>query len=206
MVITYPKFNALKSDKRERIINAAFREFAQNGYSKASTNEIIKNAEIAKGSLFSYFNSKKELYLYLIKYSVKVINKIYDEIDWNERDIFNRIKQIGLIKYKIMKKYPQVFDFLNKVANEKTAEAESEIEKISKNGFEKLYKNIDWTKFRDDIDIQKAVNVINWTMKCFSEEGRDKINSFEDINTDKLAEWDAYSDLFRRCFYKKEEP
>ena len=36
-------------------------EFAQSGFEKASTNEIVKRSNISKGSLFNYFNSKKDL-------------------------------------------------------------------------------------------------------------------------------------------------
>ena len=61
MVIIYLKFQSLETEKRERIINAALKEFAKNGYDKASTNDIVKEAEISKGSLFNYFNSKNEI-------------------------------------------------------------------------------------------------------------------------------------------------
>ncbi|MDD3656837.1 MAG: TetR/AcrR family transcriptional regulator, partial [Atribacterota bacterium] len=60
MAIIYSQFHSLESEKQERIINAALKEFARNGYGKASTNEIIKQAGISKGSLFNYFNNKKE--------------------------------------------------------------------------------------------------------------------------------------------------
>lgn len=49
----YQKFNSLEAEKQERIINTALKEFARNGYDKASTNEIVKEAGISKGSLFS---------------------------------------------------------------------------------------------------------------------------------------------------------
>lgn len=52
VAVIYPKFINLEAEKRERIINAALKEFAQKGYDKASTNEIIKEAGISKGSLF----------------------------------------------------------------------------------------------------------------------------------------------------------
>lgn len=207
MVIIYSKFYSLEQEKRERIINAALKEFAKNGYEKASTNGIIKEAEISKGSLFNYFNSKRELYLFLFDYVVEVIDKIYDEVDWNETDIFKRMREIGLIKLKIMKKFPQAFDFLKTAAHEDAAEVKSEIDKIGKHliesGLERGCKNIDFSKFRDDIDIQKTMNIINWTILSFAEQQRDKVNSFGDIDMELLREWDDYFDIMKRCFYKK---
>ncbi|MDO7785875.1 TetR/AcrR family transcriptional regulator [Desulforamulus aquiferis] len=209
MNIIYPKFYSLEQEKQERIINAALKEFARSGYDKASTNEIVKEAEISKGSLFKYFNNKKELYLFLFDYVVEVIDKIYDEVDWKETDLFKRMKVIGLAKFKIYKKYPQAFNFLKTVAHEDAAEVKSEIDKIGKylisSGLERGYKNIDFSKFRKDIDIEKAMNIITWTILSFSEQQRDKVNSFEDINLEVLGEWDEYFDILKRCFYKKEE-
>ncbi len=209
MIRIYPKFFSLEQEKQERIINAALKEFTRNGYEKASTNEMIKEAEIAKGSLFKYFNSKKELYLYLLDYVVKIIDKIYDEIDFNETDFFNRIREVGFIKFNIMKKFPQAFDFLKSVANEDATQVKSEIEKIRKHtiesGFDRGFKNLNLTKFRDDFDLQKIMNIINWTLLSFAEEQRKKIYSFEDISMEVLREWDEYFDIMKRCFYKKEE-
>jgi len=82
------RFSSLEFEKRQRIINAALKEFARNGYEKASTNVIAKEAEISKGSLFNYFSSKKELYLFLFDCVTEIINKIYDEVDLNETDFF----------------------------------------------------------------------------------------------------------------------
>ncbi|SFG54934.1 transcriptional regulator, TetR family [Desulfotomaculum arcticum] len=209
MLIIYPKFYSLEPEKRERIINAALKEFAHIGFEKASTNEIIRKAEISKGSLFNYFNSKKELYLFLFDYIQEIIDKIYTEVDWNETDLFERMRQIGLIKFKIMKQYPQAFDFLKNAFNETAPEVESEInaigKKIIESGLGLGYKNIDLTKFRDDMDREKMMNIINWTIMSFAEHQRNKVDSFGDISIDVLSEWDEYFDILKRCFYKKEE-
>ena len=145
----------------------------------------------------------------MLEYMAEVIDKIYDEMDLNETDIFNRFRGIGLIKFKMMKKFPQAFDFLKTVAHEDAAEVKSQIDKVGKyfikNGFERIYKNIDLTRFRDDIDIEKTINIINWTMLSFAEQQSNKLNSFEDINMEQLREWDGYFDIMKRCFYKKEE-
>lgn len=207
MIIINSKFYNLKTDKQKRIINAAIKEFVENGYEKASTNEIIKEAGISKGSLFNYFNSKKELYLFLFEYVGKIVDKIYDEIDLNETDFFNRLRDVGMIKFKIMKKYPLAFDFLKTVSLEGVDEVKSEINKIKnstiENGFERIYENIDLTKFRGDIDLKKIINIINWTMLGFSEQQRDRLDSFEDINMNMLKEWDEYFGIMKLCFYRE---
>src|SRR5699024_4336460 len=108
----YSNFHKLNEDKRELIINAAINEFVQKGFDQASTNKIVQSANISKGSLFNYFYSKKDLYIYLIDYGIQVIDDLYDQIDLSETDLFKRIENIGLQKLRIQKKYPHVFDFL----------------------------------------------------------------------------------------------
>ncbi len=205
----YSKFNTLEPEKQERIINAAIEEFARNGYEKASTNEIIKGAQISKGSLFNYFNSKKDLYLFLFEYIGSVIEKIYDEVDVNKTDFFERLRDLGLIKYKVIKQFPQAFDFLKTVGQENAPEVKPELDKIGKSfiekGFEKMYENVDLTKFRDDMDIERVLKIINWTALGFAEEQVSQIDSYEEVTMEHLREWDVYFDILKRCFYKEAE-
>ena len=209
MTIIYSKFYRLEKEKQERIINAALKEFARNGYDKASTNEIDKEAEIAKGSLFSYFNNKKELYLFLLDYVMKLIDQIYAEVDWQETDFFSRMRQLGAVKYKIYKKYPSAFNFLKTLAHEDAAEVKPVISKLKKevvsSGLERSYDNIDWTKFRDDLDREKMIKIIDWTMLCFAEENLNRVGSIEDVGPEILQEADEYFALLKKCFYKKGE-
>ena len=209
MTIIYSKFHSLESKKQERIINAALKEFAKNGYDKASTNEIVKEAGISKGSLFNYFNNKKDLFLFLLDHVAKVIEQIYSEVDWNEPDFFERMRQLGLVKFKIYKKFPYAFNFLKALAHEDAAEVKTAISKVKKTlvstGLERGYQNIDWTKFREDFNRKKVINIINWTMLSFAEENMNKLDSINDVGMEVLSESDEYFDILKRCFYKKGE-
>ena len=209
MATIYSQFYSLESEKQERIINAALKEFARNGYARASTNEIIKQAGISKGSLFNYFNNKKELYLFLLDYVAKVIEQIYAEVDWNEPDFFTRMRQLGLEKFKIYKKLPHAFNFLKAVSHEDVADIKPAISKLKQDmisiGLEKGYQNIDWSKFREDIDREKMINIINWTMLSFAEQHMNELDSIEDVGREILSESDEYFDILKQCFYKKGE-
>jgi len=60
-------FHNLPHEKRNRILDAAIEEFAAHSYDTASMSNIARQAEIAKGSLYQYFEDKKDLYRYLIE-------------------------------------------------------------------------------------------------------------------------------------------
>lgn len=52
---------------KQKILDAAYREFNEKGYELASTNVICQSAGISKGIIYHYFKSKDELYLYCVK-------------------------------------------------------------------------------------------------------------------------------------------
>ncbi|MCA9921558.1 MAG: TetR/AcrR family transcriptional regulator [Anaerolineales bacterium] len=64
-------FFNLPEEKRRLIIDLAINEFADHSYKEASISRIVKNAGIAKGSFYQYFDDKKDLYLFLIHLSME---------------------------------------------------------------------------------------------------------------------------------------
>lgn len=62
-----PTFFNLDQQKRDAITAAALEEFASQTYNEASVNRIVEKSGISKGSLYQYFEDKKDLYLYLIE-------------------------------------------------------------------------------------------------------------------------------------------
>ncbi|WP_245844057.1 TetR/AcrR family transcriptional regulator [Oceanobacillus rekensis] len=205
----YSNFDKLKAEKKELIINVAIKEFVQNGFDKASTNEIVKEAKISKGSLFNYFISKKDLYVYLIEYGIQIIESLYEQIDLNETDLFKRIENIGLQKLHIHRNFPHVFDFLASSTQEESEEVKDmikhKVDSIYDRGTEIIYRNIDYTMFREEIDIEKAIEILNWTMFGFGDKAIQQINSFEDVGEfgdQYLKEWEKYSEILKHSFYK----
>lgn len=68
----------LNPDKRERVLQAAQREFGAHGYSTGSLNTIAREADIAKGSLFQYFADKLEFFTYVAEETAR---RIRDEME-----------------------------------------------------------------------------------------------------------------------------
>lgn len=56
------RFDRLSPDKRARILEAAFDEFARHGLDSASTNRIASEAGVSKSLLFYYFDDKQDLF------------------------------------------------------------------------------------------------------------------------------------------------
>ncbi len=200
----------LDSEKRDRIINSALDEFGRNSYDKASTNNIVKNAGISKGLLFHYFKSKQELYDYLEKFVFqKMIDVILEEIDWNETDIFNRIKQITIIKMGVIDRYPGIEAFGKTIYERKSInEIKVMIEKMVPDLYHQVYtKNIDMNRFRDDIDFDKIIQIIQWAIEKYSEEQMElmKKNGMKLDFLKIVSGIDLYMDVLRKVFCKEGE-
>jgi AcrR family transcriptional regulator len=66
-IIPTQTFFNLDEDKQNRIVECAFDEFSQRGFEHAKLSNIIKEAQIPRGSLYQYFKDKTDLYLYLME-------------------------------------------------------------------------------------------------------------------------------------------
>lgn len=117
------KFFDLKKDKQDRMINAAMKQFYLEGYKRASTDEIVKDAKISKGLLFHYFLSKKGLYQFLCDYSIRFfLLEAKHVVLKEEEDYFTKKKQLEFAKMQIMKTYPYLPGFLEQMKEEKDSE------------------------------------------------------------------------------------
>lgn len=63
-----PRFARLSDDKRERILEAAAREFAAHGYADASMNKVLDEAGISKGAAYYYFDDKADLFATTVRH------------------------------------------------------------------------------------------------------------------------------------------
>lgn len=76
-------FLKLSEEKKQKVLNAAKREFARVPIEQVSIKNIVENAEIARGSFYQYFESKEDLLAYILKENAdeidtKIKNKIYE--------------------------------------------------------------------------------------------------------------------------------
>ena len=198
-------------DKKEKLINAAILEFSLYPYEKASTNNIVREAGISKGLLFHYFGSKMELYEWLIGFVLhKLFHEISVQINWEQRDIFQRIKEIVIIKMKLGQSYPSMFDFVIKVLSDAHTKKMEDVEKIYiKYGIDiqtllgDVYtKNIDLSLFSNQQTADKYINIIRWTMEKYAEESLLTLEQMQSPDYEQIsADLDAYISILKNTFY-----
>ncbi|QUH28444.1 TetR/AcrR family transcriptional regulator [Vallitalea guaymasensis] len=106
----------LPTTKKDKIFNIALEEFTKNNYNDASITRMVETLKIAKGSIYQYFNNKKDLYFYLIEQaSNKKLEYISSNVKFEISDFIELYKQILKIGTKFDIEYPTYSIFLSKV-------------------------------------------------------------------------------------------
>jgi len=64
-----------KQKTKQAILNAAITLFSTNGFENTSIEELAKNAGIGKGTVYGYFQTKKEILYAFCEYELEQIHK-----------------------------------------------------------------------------------------------------------------------------------
>jgi AcrR family transcriptional regulator len=221
ITIRYESFENLEDTKRLSIINAGFMVFAEHGYAKASVEAIIKEANISKGSLFYYFETKKNFFLYLYEYCGEQMENLIDcpGPDGSPSymiytDFFERLSAIQILKMKHSREYPHMYNFMKKSVFDTAPAIKDEMKKInerySKERTMAFFQGLDYFKFKDEIEPMMIIQLVGWTAEGCANQvmTKNKMNpsleksipDFEEI----IKLYQTYIQLFRNNFYKEE--
>lgn len=113
-------FLNLPEEKKEKIFREAIKEFGKKGYEKGNVGEIAKAAGVAKGSMYQYFEDKKELYMYCVKESYNISMKYTSSKIHNieEVNIFDLFYQGFKDTWPFLREERELNIFLSKVTYE----------------------------------------------------------------------------------------
>ena len=200
----------LDPKKRKKILNAAYEEFAECGYEYASTNRIVQKAKIAKGMLFYYFNSKKELFHYLISYGIDyIINEYLNKIDENESDFIEKYRQMVKIKMQSYSENPHIFHFYGTLYinefDELPKELKNRLLEVKSLAYAKTFNNIDKSLFREDITPDEIIKLISLTMLGYENKLVNRLKGKKISSVDYNPYWkeyDEFLDLLKKVYYK----
>lgn len=92
---------------KERILNVAIEEFAKNGYKATSTNVICKKANISKGLLYHYYNSKENIYITVVRHVIDTFKRnIAINIKESNKKGIDYVEEYFDIKFKFFRENP----------------------------------------------------------------------------------------------------
>jgi AcrR family transcriptional regulator len=95
--------------RRDAILAAAFEIFARQGLEGATIEMIARKAEVAVGTIYLYFGSRDELYLYLVGERVEALRASYSEIQARGLDPLAELRAIAAAYLDYMRKSRELF-------------------------------------------------------------------------------------------------
>ncbi len=139
-------FHRLDDDKKERIIRAAIEEFHAHGFEKAKVEAIAQSAEVAKGSIYQYFEDKKELFLYAITWGLEYFMTLIDrQTPLKDMDVYDYFLSGSRERFELVKKEPLLVNFYIDISSGKygslTEETNKELKRIADEHELKLIRN-----------------------------------------------------------------
>jgi len=202
-------------DSRHRILMAAIREFAENGYIGASTNAIVRNARTSKGLLFHYFGSKKDLFLAAFECSVEfMVDYFLKNLGSLPNDPVDRFVAWASLKLRMLAEEPLMYKMAVGGVLEAPEDVRPELQAIGNRVSTKLMpifmSGIDYSGLRSGIDPAKAVRYILMVFGAVSERYLEAAVSSPDKGLSSLpsamVEIEEYADLLKHGLYRKENP
>ena len=145
-------------DKHKKILQAAIKVFAHNGFYNSKVSEIAKEAGVADGTIYLYFKNKDDILISLFEEEMEnIIENMKEEMDKQE-DLLSKLKRFAVVQLNSKRDNPdlaaimevelrQSSKFMKEYVNKKFIEYLKIVSSIIKEGQQQgiLKKDIDPT-------------------------------------------------------------
>lgn len=162
-----------KEIRRNDIIEAAERIFFTKGYDNATMDDVAKEAEFSKRTVYVYFNSKEQIYFEIMIRGYKLLSGMLKDDLQKEKacNAIGEIRQMSLTLYRFSKDYPEYFkaimeyetselDFQKGIPDQSKEECYALGEEILGHLTGALEKGIAEASIRSDLDVVKTALVL----------------------------------------------
>jgi AcrR family transcriptional regulator len=183
---------SLKTEKLNFIKQFAFEQFQKHGFSRVTMDEIAKETNTGKGTLYRYFPSKEELLIAAVQKNISEIEKRIQQEMSNDKDPLEKLDSYILLLSQRLKhvQTTQLLDIERNVpqAYEIICEARERI--INKTLTTIFNEGKESGVFRSDLDVDLATKIV--------------LGASEYMTSPKVLETMEYQNLtemIRKIFY-----
>lgn len=182
-------FHELSSDKQRKIIDVVISEFAKHGYYNSSTNRIVKDCGISKGSLFKYFSNKESLYFYILdNITTELITSLDQKADFLSTELFEKVIKYSELEFEWYIQHPQEYKIITNAFTKNDTEIYHKTEErynlIGQDIYYTLLENININHLK--WDKQKTINILKWFLKGFNEDFLSSIQDTDNVKIDSI--------------------
>ena len=208
------QFFGLSQERQKHIIQASLREFAVHGYDVASTNRIVRDADISKGVLFKYFDSKEELFLYICDVAIGELGAALpmanpESVD----DPFAWLVDLSTRKIQYSIEHPLTYQLLMRVDKQPQHEVYAKVMHravgVSQGIMSQLAASLPTERLRTGVTWEQVFTMVNWVAQGLQEKyfgtipdviSNDSSQSFQPL----LNEVEFYFDMIKSGIYRQE--
>ncbi len=101
-------FDKIPKEKRDRILNVAIKEFADNGFQNTSIQQIAKKAGISVGSVYKYFENKETMFSMVVHEGMSSLEGLLISLADSSEDILVKAEKIIRELLKYSRKNPEL--------------------------------------------------------------------------------------------------
>ncbi len=100
-------------DKRQRILDAALQVFAERGYYNAKVAEVARQAGVADGTIYLYFENKDDLLINLFEDRMDfLIRRLREDLDQHGGTVPERIRRLMHLHLRLAVEAPALAEFI----------------------------------------------------------------------------------------------
>ncbi len=139
---TLPAFARINGEKRDKILKSAIDAFAREGFQGASINAIAATAGISIGSLYSYFRSKEDLFLYLATLGRSLIAEAAAEVTRADGSLELLLRKLYEVTITYSLRYPEMTKIYLNMSSLANREQIERLSKVLESHFIAFYKQL----------------------------------------------------------------
>ena len=153
-----------KEQRRNQIIDAAQTLFFSKPYDEITIEAIAEKAQLAKGTVYLYFESKEDLYSAVALRGARILNQMFKEKTRGKKNGMQKAFATGEAYYEFYKRYPNDFRMLgeaeNLLAQCRDYPSTQELGRLANGNFEAVYdavvEGVKDGSIRPDVDPKLA--------------------------------------------------
>jgi AcrR family transcriptional regulator len=133
-----------KEERRQSILRAAREVFFENGFHRATVDSVAEGAEVSKGTVYLYFESKETILAHLLLEGLDGLIGDLEQAYALEETLpaDERLRQLGWAYYQFFQREPRYFRFL--MAMDRGRFREAVTPQVYQEALEASMKGLSW--------------------------------------------------------------
>jgi AcrR family transcriptional regulator len=155
-----------KREARARILKAAEAIFVKEGYSKATTARIAREAEVGEGTIYNYFDSKSDILIAIFQRTFEeelTMGAVVIDPNQSAETIFHEHLSAILVKFKVLNKewMREIFAILLKGSSQKLQKGLFDLDNQMMDGVLQILKALQEAEMiKQDIDLEAVKEIL----------------------------------------------